>query len=49
MLTPKNFDRYKDYLTNKIDLNNENNIFDEIFIILEINILFSSTLASTIK
>jgi len=45
MLTTKIFDRYRDYLTSKIDLNNENNILDEVFIILKINKLFSSTLA----
>ena len=46
MHKPKTLNRYKDYLTNKINPNDEANIIDELVIILDIDILFNSTLTS---
>ena len=46
MRKSKKFNRYKDYSANKININDENNIVQELFIILDTVILSNSTLAS---
>ena len=46
MSKSKKFNRYKDYSANKTNINDENNIVHESFIILDINILSNSTLVS---
>ena len=46
MYKSKKFNRYKDYLTNNINLNYENNMI--VVMLLDIDILFNSTLAREI-